>query len=269
MSASRGTVTPMENSRYMECLSSDYADLRDAAASAELTAPVPCCPGWTMADLVFHVGEVYLEKATSVRTGQSPQEWPPPGLAEEAPLALLARAYGELIVELSTRDPGSPTPTWYEPDQTVGFWIRRMAQETVIHRIDAEQAAGLPVTPVPDDLAIDGIDEVLRVFLSYASVNWPDEFSQMKGGHLAGEDGQETITITAGPDPLAAWTLRPSPRGVLVADGAGDGPRVALEAAPDPMLRWLWGRAGDDVLKVTGDPAWVAYLRRMMAEITQ
>jgi len=31
MSASRGTVTPMENSRYMECLSSDYADLRDAA----------------------------------------------------------------------------------------------------------------------------------------------------------------------------------------------------------------------------------------------
>jgi hypothetical protein len=68
---------------------------------------------------------------------------------------------------------------------------------------------------------------------------------------------------------LAAWTLRPSPRGVLVADGAGDGPRVALQAAPDPMLRWLWGRAGDDVLKVTGDPAWAAYLRRMMAEITQ
>jgi hypothetical protein len=56
---------------------------------------------------------------------------------------------------------------------------------------------------------------------------------------------------------------------VLVADGAGDGPRVALQAATDPMLRWLWGRAGDEAVKVTGDPAWAAYLRRMMAEITQ
>ena len=259
----------MDKSRYMECLSSDYADLRDAAAAAEPTAPVPCCPDWTMADLVFHVGEVYLEKATSMRTGQSPEPWPPPGLADEAPLALLARAYGELTGELSTRDPASPTPTWYEPDQTVGFWIRRMAQETVIHRIDAEQAAGLPVTPAPDDLAVDGIDEVLRVFLSYSSVNWPDEFAKMQGGHLAGEDGRDTITVAAGPDPWTAWTLRPSPCGVLVADGAGGSPRVTLEAGPDPMLRWLWGRASDDEVQVTGGPDWAGYLRRMMAEVTQ
>jgi len=122
---------------------------------------------------------------------------------------------------------------------------------------------------VPDDLAIDGIDEVLRAFLSYSSVNWPDEFSKMKGGHLAGEDAQETITIAAGPDPWAAWTLRPSPRGVLVAGGAAGSSRLTVRAAPDPMLRWLWGRAGDDTVQVTGDPAWAEYLRRMMAEVTQ
>ena len=74
------------------------------------------------------------------------QSWPPPGLDDEAPLPLLARAYGELMAEFSQRAPTDPTPTWYDPDQTVAFWIRRMAQETVIHRIDAEQAAGLPVT---------------------------------------------------------------------------------------------------------------------------
>jgi uncharacterized protein (TIGR03083 family) len=250
----------------MECLSSDYGDLRDAAAAVELTSPVPSCPGWTMADLVFHVGEVYLHKVTSMRTGQIPQDWPPPGLAEEPPLALLGRAYGELIAELTTRDPASPTPTWYEPDQTVAFWIRRMAQETVIHRIDAELGAGAPVTPVPDDLAVDGIDEVLRIFLSDSSVNWPDEFSAMKGGHLASEDGQDTIVIAAGP---AAWTLNPSPRGVLVADGPSDGPRLTVRAVPDPVLRWLWGRAGDDAVQFTGDPAWAEYLRRMMVEVTQ
>ena len=42
----------MEASRYLQCLAADYGDLRDAASAAELTANVPSCPGWTMADLV-------------------------------------------------------------------------------------------------------------------------------------------------------------------------------------------------------------------------
>lgn len=102
-----------------------------------------------------------------------PAEWPPAGLAAEAPLALLGRAYGELRAEFSVREPDSPTPTWFAADQTVAFWIRRMAQETVVHRIDAELAAGLPVTAVPEDLAIDGIDEVLNRMLAFGSVAWP------------------------------------------------------------------------------------------------
>jgi len=256
----------MDDSRFLECLSSDYASLRDAAAATEPTVPVPGCPGWTMGDLVSHVAMVYLHKVTSMRTGQVPRSWPPPYLAEEPLLPLLERAYGELMATFSERDPADPTPTWYDPDQTVAFWIRRMAQETVIHRIDAEQAAGLPVTAVPDDLAVDGVDEVLKRFLAYESVGWPDEFAQLKGGHLASEDGRDTITVTAG---QAAWTLRPSPRGVAVEDGAGDHPRVAIEAAPDPMLRWSWGRTGDDAVRVTGDREWADYLRRMLAEVTQ
>ena len=163
----------MDDSRYLECLSADYGDLRDAATAVELTAPVPSCPGWTMSDLIYHVAEVYLHKVTLMRTGEVPPEWPPPGLAAEAPLALLGRAYGELRAEFSAREPGSSTLTWYEPDQTVAFWIRRMAQETVVHRIDAELAAGLPVTPVPADLAVDGVDEVLTRMLAYGSVAWP------------------------------------------------------------------------------------------------
>ena len=42
-----------------------------------------------------------------------------------------------------------------------------MAQETVIHRIDAELGADVPIAPIPDDLAIDGIDELLKVFVAY------------------------------------------------------------------------------------------------------
>ena len=60
----------MEDSRYLQCLSADYGDLRDAASAAEPTANVPSCPGWTVSDLVRHVAEVYLHKVTLMRTAQ-------------------------------------------------------------------------------------------------------------------------------------------------------------------------------------------------------
>jgi uncharacterized protein (TIGR03083 family) len=252
----------MDESRYLECLAADHGDLRDAAASVELTVPVPNCPGWTMRDLIFHVAMVYLHKVTVMRTGQWPKQWPPPGAGAEAPLPLLARAYGQLIAEFSARRPTDATPTWYDPDQTVAFWIRRMAQETVIHRVDAEQAAGLPATVVPDDLAVDGVDEVLKRFLGFDVPG----LDQLEGGHLAVDGGEDTITVMAG---RTAWTVRPSPHEVVVDDGASENPAAALAAAPDPMLRWLWGRAGDDAVRLTGDPAWVGYLRRMLVAATQ
>jgi Mycothiol maleylpyruvate isomerase N-terminal domain/MDMPI C-terminal domain len=256
----------MDDSELLDCLSSDYSYLKDAALSAEPTVPVPCCPGWTMADLVNHVAEVYLHKATVMRTGQWPEPWPPPRLTETPPLLLLIRGYEELMTQFGERAPADPALTWYDPDQTVAFWIRRMAQETVIHRIDAEQAARKPVRLVPDDLAVDGVDEVLKRFLAYDSVKWPDEFSQMAGGHLTFEAGWNAINVRAGE---AAWTVRPWPREVIVEGGASDYPRVAVGADPQAMLCWLWGRAGDDAVRVTGDPEWARYLRRMMAEVTQ
>jgi len=255
----------MDDSRYLECLAADYGDLRDAAATVELSVPVPTCPGWIMGDLVFHVAEVYLHKVTVMRTGEWPEQWPLPGADQEAELPMLGRGYGELIAEFSARQPSDATPTWYDPDQTVAFWIRRMAQETVVHRIDAELAAGLPVTAVPDDLAVDGVDEVLKRFLGYDA----EGLDQLEGGHLAGDGAGDTITVLAG---QAVWTVRPSPRRVVVDDGASDNPRVVIQAAPDPMLRWLWGRAGavdGEAVRLTGDPAWAAYLRRMLVATTQ
>ena len=138
-----------------------------------------------------------------------------------------------------------------------------MALETVIHRIDAELAAGLPVTPVPDDLAADGVDEVLKRMLAYNSVTWPEDFAEMEGEHLAGPG---EITVAAG---QAAWTVRPSPSEVTVDDGASDDPRVVIDGPAGHVLRWLWGRAGDDAVRITGDAAWADYLRRMLAVVTQ
>jgi hypothetical protein len=42
-----------------------------------------------------------------------------------------------------------------------------------------------------------------------------------------------------------------------------------IAAPPDPMLRWLRGRAGDDAVRLTGDQAWAGYLRRLLAAATR
>jgi uncharacterized protein (TIGR03083 family) len=251
----------VDKSGFLDCLAEDYTQLRDAAASVDLGVPVPSCPGWTMSTLVQHVAEVYLHKVTIMRTGELPHPWPPAELAVEPRLALLGRAYGELTAELGARDTAQPVPTWYEPEETAGFWLRRMAQETVIHRIDAELAAGLPSVRVPDDLALDGVDEVLTRFLGYFSL--PRDVS-----HLSDADGEPAIVVRSGG---RSWTVRPS-RSVevtTVEEGADRDPRVVVSAAPDPMLRWLWGRAGDEMVTVAGDPAWADYLRRLLVATTQ
>jgi uncharacterized protein (TIGR03083 family) len=256
----------VDSSRYLECLDEDYSLFRDAAAAVDGDVPVPSCPGWTMDHLVRHLATVYLHKATVLRAGEWPKHWPPPGLAQEPRLALLARSYRELTAELAAHGPATPAVTWYEPDETAGFWFRRMAQETVIHRIDAEQAAGLAPTHVPDDLAADGIDEVLTCFLAYFS---PEAIasSGMAGEWLAGVGSAETIVVTAG---TASWTVRPLPScEVSVQAGVHGQPQARVEGATGPLLRWLWGRAGDDAVQVSGDRAWADYLRRMLAATTR
>ncbi len=108
-----------------------------------------------------------------------------------------------LLGEFAVGKPADPAGSWYSPDQTVGFWIRRMAQETVIHRIDAELGTGQPVAPVPSDLAIDGIDELLKVFVAYSVAEWSGYFTVI----LAGSPGRTYTVRTDG----AAWRVRTGP----------------------------------------------------------
>src|SRR3954453_3926614 len=143
----------MDNDRLLGCLDADYRRLREVAAR-DVAADVPSCPGWTVDDLVRHVAMVYLHKTECMRLDAFPDPWPP-DLSGEEPIALLDRSYAEVSAEFVRHDPADHAATWHEPDQTVRFWIRRMAQETVIHRIDAELALREEVRPIPDDLALD------------------------------------------------------------------------------------------------------------------
>jgi uncharacterized protein (TIGR03083 family) len=257
----------MDSQRLRDCLEADFRRLRDVTESADPGAEVPSCPGWTMTDLVRHVGAVYLDKVECMRLGRDPGSWPPPGLDQEPLLALLDRGYAALAGEFATRRPEDRVFTWYEPDQSVAFWIRRMAQETVIHRVDAELAAGGPVTGIPGDLAADGIDELLVTFVEYGTTNWPEEFAEMLK-----PAGDRLVSVVT---PERSWLLRLTSRDVRVVDeSAADGPAAvgspaaAVAGPAADVLLWLWSRGGEGTA-ATGDEDTIALLRRVLAASTQ
>ncbi|HEY0932576.1 MAG TPA: maleylpyruvate isomerase N-terminal domain-containing protein [Trebonia sp.] len=269
----------MDSSRFLECLEADYRRIREVAPG-HLDAVVPTCPDWTVADLVRHIAQVYLHKAEIMRHGEQPEEWPPAGFGAAEPLALLDRCYAELRAEFDARGPGDTVSTWYGPDQTAGFWIRRMAQETVIHRIDAELGAGALVAPVPDDLAVDGIDELLKIFVGWAFSQWPEDFTAA----LRDSPGHG-YAIRADPGaglPGTSWLVRTAPDRLSVEGGPGgetDGAvavDVTVSGPPAAVLRWAWNRgpaataAGPAGALVTdGDLAALEELRRCVVEATQ
>ncbi|GCD96627.1 maleylpyruvate isomerase family mycothiol-dependent enzyme [Embleya hyalina] len=254
----------MEFSRLLDCLAADFARLR-AVSATDPTAGVPTCPGWTVADLTRHVGEVYLHKTQAIREGAEPDPWPPRELAKEDPIALLDRAYADLRHEFATHGPKDPAGSWYTPDPTVGFWIRRMAQETVIHRIDAELAAGEPIAEIPADLAVDGVDELLKVFVAYGVAEWGDYFT----GVLAESPGR-TYLVRADE---AAWRVSTGPGLFRVEDGAGTGPADVTVSGPSAaVLRRLWNREEADAtspVTVVGAPEAVEELHRCIVVATQ
>jgi uncharacterized protein (TIGR03083 family) len=269
----------MENARFLECLETDYRRIREVAP-AHLEAQVPTCPDWTMTDLVRHVGQVYLHKVECMRLGaEKESDWPPAGLVDEEPLALLDRSYADLVQELTTRDPADRGGTWYALDPTVGFWFRRMAQESVIHRVDAEYAAGAAVFPIPGDLAIDGVDELLRVFVAYSVAAWSDYFEET----LAGSPGRtiKFVAAAAGDVPGVTWLVKTS-AGQLTVEGGPGGPGetvaagapadVTVSGTPGDLLLWTWNRepSGEPSrVTIAGDRDALAEYQRCVVIATQ
>jgi uncharacterized protein (TIGR03083 family) len=250
----------VDDSRLIECLSADAARLREVAA-ADLAPPVPTCPEWTVADLVEHVGMVYLHKVECMRRGEFPKPWPPLEPPAAGPLALFDLGLAELLAQFAQRAPTSAVPTWYPPDQTVRFWIRRMAQETVIHRVDAELAAGAQPAPIPVDLATDGIDEVLKLFLAYGTHDYPEDF----GARLAGCTGQSVLVAVGG----AAWLVVLDPAGVRIEDSTAGQPTAQVSGDPASVLLWLWRRVGDERVRMDGNRDAIGRLHDLLCDATQ
>ncbi|MCU1401146.1 MAG: hypothetical protein JWN62_4255 [Acidimicrobiales bacterium] len=230
-------VVRMDAPQYLATIAAESTALRAAAVMAGPLAQVPSCPGWTVTDLLRHVGEVDAFWATVVRTRASTVHdvARPPAVDDDAALEAFDGRLAEVLSVLGDADPSTPVWTWSD-DHTVGFVQRRMAHETAIHRWDAEGAVGSPA-PVAAELASDGIDEFLEHFL-------PDvlDDSRPVGG---------SVHIHCG-DVAGEWTIHPNDGGYDVTREHAKGD-CALRGSASDLLLVLWRRVGIETIDVVGD----------------
>ncbi|HYJ68497.1 MAG TPA: maleylpyruvate isomerase family mycothiol-dependent enzyme [Nocardioidaceae bacterium] len=235
---------------YLRLIRADSARLAEMGRLG-LDADVPSCDGWTVADVIDHTAHVYLHKVAWLRDGRRPDPWPPPELADREPAALFDEATTAVLEAFESRDPDEVVGTLWEPEQTIGFWYRRMALEVAVHRYDAELAHGAP-TPIDDELATDGIDEALRVMLAGP---WDESETE--------EPLDARIRVTAGG---RSWTVTADLRLVTVAEGDTDPVAIEIAGRSEDVFLWLWGRRDGEVLAITGDQDVASGFRRRLAD---
>jgi uncharacterized protein (TIGR03083 family) len=245
MSVATGSFPGMglSSSRATAAIAAHSLGFADAARG-NLAAPVQHCPGWSVADLVWHLTEVHWFWGTIVEEllADPPEELRRPARpGEEELLDGFTSGAERLVRVLRGADQSAACWTWAGWRQDVAFVTRHQVQEAAVHHWDAGHARGLAVT-VEADIAADSVDEFLH--FSVASADDPDEPSTPP------LDG--TLAFGAG-DTGDAWTLSDGPPGTaVVSPGARDGVPV-LEAPASDLLLWLYQRVDLDTSAVPPD----------------
>jgi uncharacterized protein (TIGR03083 family) len=213
---------------WTELLAAATADFTYALEDADPAAAVPSCPGWTVADLVDHLGGVHQWARHAVVEG-TPDAEPEPPTGDL--VAWYRRHASDLLTTLRSTD--SAAPAWtFGSDSTVRWWLRRQTHETLMHTRDLLAASGRTgdwtITPA---VAWDGVREVATEF-------YPRQVRLGRTDPMPG-----TLRLIA--------TDLPDTEPVVIGDAE---PVVEVAAPAVDVLLMLWHRQGSD------DPAAAALL---------
>jgi uncharacterized protein (TIGR03083 family) len=155
----------LDHAWFCEAVSAEIELMADVVAAApDTAAAVGSCPGWTVADLTAHAGNIH-RWVTEIVLTEAPSrlafpEDEPESSSGEALAKWLATGAAPLLDALRAAGPVTPVWTW-GPGRTSGWWARRMVHETAVHRADAELALGVAAPAIDPVVAADGIDEFL------------------------------------------------------------------------------------------------------------
>jgi len=230
-------ATGMEAAAFPPVVRAETARLAEVIATADPDRAVPTCPGWDLRRLARHVGGVHRWATAVVRTGEpvDPGSLPRDAPRDAAGLATWLREGAEVFCAAAGDGP-LDRPCWaWGPDRRVRFWARRLAHETLVHRLDAELAAGASPAVVEPAVAVDAIDEL---FENAAAIP-----------HLAGVRGDGEMIHLHATDTDGEWLLHLGPGGwdVRAEHGRGD---VAVRGPAEALLLVVLGR-----LPATTSPA--------------
>jgi len=224
---------------YLAGLLDNASAFVDAVQGADLDATVPSCPDWKLRDLAGHLGTHYRWVRGNV--GRSPDEGPQPRGELAGPPAddTIAAWVGEgataLAETLGQTDMDTPCWTFFGPSRA-GFWHRRTAQESAMHRWDAQNTTGEadPIGP----LAVDGVDE------------WLALLGVIRGDGLARPE-PATIHLHC-TDAPGEWLLALGADGMTVTPEHAKGDAAVRGTASDLLLLLLGRKSATDV-EVFGD----------------
>ncbi|MGH3856363.1 MAG: maleylpyruvate isomerase family mycothiol-dependent enzyme [Pseudonocardiaceae bacterium] len=229
-------MAQLPHDRYLDTLTTQSALFAAALPGADPQLPVPTCPGWTLHRLTEHLGQVHRwTTAIVTRRATAPLDPGALGLAgaPEDPDGLGAwLREGATALADAMRAAGSQTPVWsFADDHSVGFWARRQAHETAVHRADAELALGRAFA-LDAELAADAISEWLSLLCLPQAVEMRPELDALLGAgqvlHLHATD--------PGLGEAGEWTVRRTPSGLVWEPGHAEGDVAGQGAAADLLL---------------------------------
>ncbi|MET0235278.1 MAG: maleylpyruvate isomerase family mycothiol-dependent enzyme [Kibdelosporangium sp.] len=224
----------MDHETFITRIAEQAEAMQQAAVAAGPAAKVPTCPEWTVKDLVAHIAAVHNMAAEALTRSidERPARVPVPDDWDEL-LAWWAGQRTTLVTRLTENDPAKQVWGFIPELATVGWWARRQAHETAIHRLDAEhaRAESVPTLLFDSEMAADGIDEVLMISEFRARMKRPEV----------------TVTGTVllhAADAGKAWIVRAEEGAVTsgpVEDSATDAD-ASLVGTADAVFRAAWKR---------------------------
>jgi uncharacterized protein (TIGR03083 family) len=235
----------LDHEWFCERAGAEIAALADVVGTApDIAMDVPACPGWTVAGLAEHTGNVHRWATAIVATrATGPVAFP---AVDSEPSAgwgpWLTAGAAPLLEALRSAGPSAEVWTW-GTGRTSGWWARRMLHETAVHRADAQLALG--VEPVIDPVtAADGIDEFLD--------NLPA--ARRPSRHLASLPAGTSVHLHA-TDSDGEWVVRFGTAGPVSWSRGHEKATAAVRGPVADLLLFSYGRysATDPRLSVFGD----------------